>query len=330
MEIKILNRKHNKNEISIERLFSFIFREFEEEVDICTIENPYSHGFLNILKSIVFFRKAVNNNDIVHITGDIHYAAIGLKSKNIIITVHDLGMYRDLSRLRYLAFKTLWITIPFKKAKYIVAISEKTKKEVLDLLPYLDNKVLVIPNCITLDIENETKLKNNVRLEVLIIGTRENKNIKNSIKALKGLDVNINIIGKLDKDQVQLLTKLKINYRNFVNIDELALLQMYRKVDVLLFPSLYEGFGLPILEAQAQNVLVITSNISPMKDVCGEGGVLVDPYSIESIRKAVIGVMQLSKNQKMDYILKGKINLNKYGARNIANQYFELYKKIGL
>lgn len=329
MNIKVLTRKYIKEQISIERLFNFIFSEIiKNDIDIEIIENPHSNGLLNILKAIIFFRNRVDKGDLVHITGDIHFAAIFLKTGNIIITVHDLGLYRNLSLLRSLVFKTLWITLPFKKAKYIVAISEKTKQEILKIMPSISDKIIVIPNCITIDVNKITNLKRNKKPELLIVGTRENKNIGNSIKAIEGLDIHLNILGKLDKEHINLLNKCKVDYTNFVNVDEVSLLRLYQKVDILLFPSFYEGFGLPILEAQAQNVLVITSDISPMNSICGSAGMLVDPYSVDSIKHSLNNLLLLSDGEKLILLNKGKDNLIKYSAEHVSQQYFNLYKRI--
>lgn len=328
MHIKILNRKIVEDQVSIERLFNFIFSKLaKNDIDLEMIENPYNNGLLNILKSMIFFRNRINKNDLVHITGDIHFAAILLKTEKIIITVHDLGLYRNLPLMRSFVFKKLWITLPFKRAKYIVAISEKTKHEILKTIPSVKNKVVVIPNCITIDVNSITSLKNNEKPELLFVGTRDNKNLINSIKAIEGLDLNIRILGKLDKKHTDLLEKCKVSYSNFINVDEIALLELYEKADILLFPSFYEGFGLPILEAQAQNVIVITSDISPMNDVCGYGGILVDPNSVSSIRNSIKDILLFSDHEKLTLLNKGKANLNKYSTEYVAQQYFNLYRR---
>ena len=65
-----------------------------------------------------------------------------------------------------------------------------------------------------------------------------------------------------------------------------------RKADIINFPSLFEGFGMPIIEGQATGRIVITSNLSPMKEVAGNGAILVDPYSVNEIRNAYLSVIQ--------------------------------------
>ncbi|WP_238555014.1 glycosyltransferase [Chryseobacterium sp. P1-3] len=115
---------------------------------------------------------------------------------------------------------------------------------------------------------------------------------------MHNLQVEVFIVGKLEKEYEDLLHSNKIRYKNYFNISDEELKILYQKADVLLFASIYEGFGLPILEAQAQNTLVVTSNILPMNDVAGEGAILVDPNSIDDIKKGLNIALTLSNEEK--------------------------------
>ena len=330
MKVNYLWRKPDANEQSIERLFSFVRAEINNfDIQAKDIKATGRGGVKNLLKDIYYFRNMVGKNEIAHITGDVHFAAIALKTNKIIITVHDLGTYRQFSWYRYLIFYIFWIYLPFKRARYIVAISDKTKKEIIKAMPSIAQKVIVIPNCITIDIEKKTTLKDNLKPKVLIIGTRENKNIERAICALEGLDVELIIVGKLSNEQVNLLNEKKINYENSFNVTEKELIEIYRQSDYLLFPSVYEGFGLPIIEAQAQNLLVITSNVSPMKEICGEdSGIIVDPLSVESIRAGINKALKLSNDDKLALIKSAKINIEKYTPDLSSRNYMKLYEMI--
>lgn len=330
MKVNYLWRKPDNNEQSIERLFGFIRSEIENyDIQAIDIKATGRGGIKNLFKDIYYFSKMVGRDEIVHITGDVHFAAIGLKTNKIIITVHDLAGYKDFSLARKLVFNTFWIYLPFLRAKYIVAISEKTRNEIIERMPLVAHKIIVIPNCLTIKIEPKIELKGNLRPKILIIGTRENKNIERAITALEGIDINLTIVGKLNDIQLRLLNQKHIQYENFVNVSEDLLLEIYQKSDYLLFSSIYEGFGLPILEAQAQNVLVIASNISPMKEICGENsGILVDPFSVESIRAGINKALELSNDEKLILIKNAKINIEKYTPAFNAYEYIKLYEVI--
>ncbi len=329
IEITLLSRKYNSEERSIERLFYFLKKGFlDKNVNVKEVKNPYGGGLLNIFKSILFFGRQIKREEIVHITGQIHFVAALLKTKKIVITVHDLGLYRGLPAWRFFAFKLFWIYIPFRRAKRIIAISEKTKQEIVSIMPSVLHKIEVIPNCVTIPIEDEVFLKKNKLPQVLIIGTRSNKNIERGIKALKGLPVELMIIGALTDSQKLLLEENNISYKNEVQVNEERLLEVYKKVDILLFPSIYEGFGLPIIEAQAQNVMVITSDVSPTRDVAADGAVLVNPENENLIREALLNILSFTDEEKLALLRKGKENVKNYTVETITNHYINVYNKI--
>jgi glycosyltransferase involved in cell wall biosynthesis len=329
MKIIFLNRRYNPKEISIEKLFSHIKKGVSRnENEITEIENPFGSGFLNLFKSICFFRKQVQRDSVVHITGQIHFAAIALKTKKIIITVHDLGLYRHLSAVRLFIFKLLWVYLPFKRAKFIVAISHKTKNEIISIMPSVSHKIIVIPNCLTIEID-DTPTKHFEKLNsILVVGTRSNKNLIRSLKALEGLDVEVLIIGELTSEVREILKNYRIKFNNKTNVSEENLFQYYKESNILLFPSIYEGFGLPILEAQATNTIVVTSNIPPMNEIAGSSSFLVDPYCIESIREGVINALSLTGEERSRIINAGKENIKKYKIDNVSEQYLQLYHNL--
>ena len=93
------------------------------------------------------------------------------------------------------------------------------------------------------------------------------------------------IIGKINSYQIRYLNKNKILFKNYINISERKLIDCYNQARLLLFPSLYEGFGLPIIEAQKMCVPVITSNISPMKNIVNNSAILINPKDIMILKK---------------------------------------------
>ena len=113
--------------------------------------------------------------------------------------------------------------------------------------------------------------------------------------------------------------------RELGRLTDEELVEAYRRCDMVVFASLYEGFGLPILEAQATGRPVITSNFGAMKEAAGDGALLVDPYSVEEIREAVLRV----KNEpglREELIAKGRENAERFRAEAVAARYGELYR----
>lgn len=329
MEIVFINRKLNPMEISIEKLFSIIKNELKiRDIEFKDKENPYSFGLKNIFKGMIYFSRHQEKDKIFHITGDIHWAAILLNPKNTILTVHDIGRYYELSGLRRMFFYFLWILIPIKRLKYITTISQKTKTDIISLIPWAENKIKVIPNPITID-KIEIKKKNTGKTVILIVGTRSNKNVEKSLISISHLNsIKVIVVGKLSEEQEKIVQTSNFDFENRIFVPEEELMELYTSADILLFASLFEGFGLPILEGQASRCIVITSNISPMKEVAGEGAIFVDPLDSKSILFGVETALSLSEDEKNLLLHKGQMNLNNYSVKNVVNQYIEVYKEV--
>ncbi len=133
---------------------------------------------------------------------------------------------------------------------------------------------------------------------ILTVGTLEpRKNLKYSLQAYanlvhqRGCDHQLYLIGGQGwgGDIRQLIKDLKLEGRVSVlgRLSDKELCQWYAHADIFLMPSLYEGFGLPLIEAMSFGVPVITSNISSMPEVAGDGGILVDPLSVDDIKAAI-------------------------------------------
>jgi glycosyltransferase involved in cell wall biosynthesis len=106
-----------------------------------------------------------------------------------------------------------------------------------------------------------------------------------------------------------------------------AVVEAYRRCDFVIFASLYEGFGLPILEAQATGRPVITSNRSSMPEVAGEGALFVDPESVVSIRSAVDSLLH-DEGLRISLIEKGYQNVKRFHPNVIAAKYAAVYERI--
>ena len=121
--------------------------------------------------------------------------------------------------------------------------------------------------------------------------------------------------------------KIKLFSKTILNISENKLIDCYNQANVLLFPSLYEGFGLPIIEAQRMRVPVITSNISPMKDIVNKSALLVNPKDVDDIKKKLKKIF-LNSKLRQNIIKKGYINSFNYDPAPFKKKYFELYENV--
>lgn len=317
--------RSEKMGFSIGKVFRPIEKKMKEQDDVDSIYLPSSnYKPYSLIKNIVFVRQCVRKKkyDIVHITGTEHYLLPFLTSYNTIITVHDLGFYTEQKRsLKLLGKYLLWIK-SLSYAKYVTFISDFSQQEALNLIHL--RKSSVVYNPISSDFQPLPKEFNVKYPRILHIGTKPNKNLSNTIEALKDFPCRLRIIGKLSEAEKEFLQKNHIDYSNAFDLSDREIIQEYQQCDIVNFPSLYEGFGMPILEGQSIGRVVITSDRSPMKDIAKDSAVLVNPTDVNSIRngyKKAIALHEL-------YVERGYKNIKRFSVETIANKYKKIYELI--
>jgi glycosyltransferase involved in cell wall biosynthesis len=125
----------------------------------------------------------------------------------------------------------------------------------------------------------------------------------------------------------RLLESSRVDFENSVNITDAETVEAYGRADLVVFVSLAEGFGMPIIEAQAVGRPVIVSNLSPMKEVAGLGALTVDPFDIEAIRTTIRTVIE-DGQVRHRIIAAGLKNVKRFNAEVVARQYALLYQSI--
>lgn len=325
MNITQYNRKRNFPG-SIEILFESIRKNFSKDLKVkLFVPTKESKGIYNRLHIIL--ESYFQQGDVNHITGDIHFSSYLLNKKNTILTVHDCVSVIMSKGLKKQLIKFFWFTLPAKKVKYITVISEKTKTELLSIINFPKENIFVIPDCISDAFEYKYKKFNKDCPRILQIGTKENKNIIRLAKALNGINCILDIVGKLSKVQENQLKENNIVYENSFNISESDLIMKYFNSDIISFISTYEGFGMPLLEGQTVGRVVLTSNISPMIEVAGDGAYLVDPYNVDEIKEGILNIIK-DDELREKLISKGLENIKQYEPKTIAEEYELIYKKI--
>ncbi len=324
VKVHIFLRKPYKFENhSVEKLFKTIAKDQNQNFKFKFLVCPfYSSGFFNRLFNC--FWAFFNQGEINHIAGDVNFISIFLNKYKTINTFLDCYNLRKFSGLKKIIFKFFWFYLPIIRSKYVTTISDFSKKELGKFIK-IKKKILVISAFLP---DGDYKLKKNKKKnKILIVGTTKNKNIDRILLSIKDIKMKIVIIGRINKDQIKFLYKNKVNFKNYINISEAKLINCYNEARVLLFPSLYEGFGLPIIEAQRMHVPVITSNISPMKDIANNSAALVNPKDIHDIKKKLNKICFNSKYRNL-IIKKGYLNSLDYDPEIFKKKYFDLYEKI--
>ncbi|HMH22009.1 MAG TPA: glycosyltransferase family 1 protein [Puia sp.] len=228
-------------------------------------------------------------------------------SRNQIITIHDLISlrYSNISAHQRFYFKYL---LPFivSRARLIVTVSETSKRDIVHFLKCPEDKIRVIHNgydhthyCRTEEKGDRIDQAYGVRNYLLAVGpTYPHKNFEILIDAYASLDDNIRkehplviaggmktYVSKLKEQVHHAGLDGDIHFLGYVPFE--CMPSLYREAALLVFPSLYEGFGIPLLEAMACGCPVIVSETSSMPEVCGDAAMYVDPTSKEAISKAI-------------------------------------------
>lgn len=270
-----------------------------------------------------------------------------------VLTIHDLIWRRTPETMRKRTWLTESVLMPFnlQKADIILADSLSTAADLETDYPKIAHKIRHVPlgsehmtsKCLSSIKQKdpailETTIDTSEKQYVLFVGTIESrKNLTRLLLAYAQLPVALKkefklvIVGgkgwghvNLEKQISELGLQESVALCGYVS--EIELLDLYKKAYCLAMPSLYEGFGLPILEAQRFGVPVVTSNNSSMPEVAGDGAILVDPYSVNSISN---GLKELLQNNTLRQELSNKAikNVEKYSWEQTAQQTFCFFKE---
>ncbi|HEY8560612.1 MAG TPA: glycosyltransferase family 1 protein [Pyrinomonadaceae bacterium] len=316
--------KQNFAAFSLEKVFEQIAKLLPADVfETSTVKVPFGNSFFDILKNLLFFRKSAA--EIYHVTGQIHYLALVLPPEKTVLTIHDVGFMNHERRLSRLIIKKLFLDLPVRRLRFITTVSENTKKSILENTDCPPEKIRVIENPVQEHYLNAKRKEfNKKRPTILQIGITPNKNIPNLIEALKGIECRLRIIGNLTDDLVSALEAGKIVYENAYGLDDLEMRGEYENADLVTFCSTFEGFGLPVIEAQAMRTPVLTSDISPLREVAGGAAFLADPFDVESIREGVLKIIGDDEFRNR-IVERGVENSKRFEPRAIAARYEKLY-----
>jgi len=295
----------------------------------------------------LLLRKSKKNKiDIFHLTNPMKFSQ---HLENFVVTIHDLCYLKEPNFVKRhsIVFFQKNIQNILNKCRGIISVSEATKKDILDNFSISSEKISVIYEGVSKIFKrqpNKSYLSKKFNLDkeyILYLGEiQPRKNLLRLFQAYSRLPAflrkkhHLVIVGQsrneiIMKELMNQIKKLKIRnqvkFLGYVNTDDLPYL--YSSARVFVYPSLYEGFGLPVLESLTCGTPVITSNVSSLPEVLGQGGLLIDPYSVGEMKLAIEKI--LTENNLRDNLAKkGLEHSRHFTSQNTAQQTLNFYKKI--
>jgi glycosyltransferase involved in cell wall biosynthesis len=207
-------------------------------------------------------------------------------------------------------------------------ISEHTKQEVMRYTGCPEKKIRVVPDPVGEEFRPSFQAFHQILPRILQVGTGANKNLGRVALALTNIPCELHIVGPLRDVDREELERAGIRYRVSCGLTSEQMLQAYQECDLVIFASTYEGFGLPIIEAQAVGRPLVTSDMAPMCDVAGGAATFVDPYDSASIRRGVLKVIEDQAYREM-LVERGLHNAERFNAAMVAAQYAAVYLELG-
>ncbi len=285
---------------------------------------PFYHRF-----AALFHNSCFDNLDVLHLPLP-QFPYVKKPKVPVVVTVHDLiplfmPEYHNWKRNVY--FRTL---LPWylKKVDAVIAVSSCTKSDLLRYYKIPEGKIHVVHD----PLPPVKYVKRKKEDYILYHGTLEpRKNVEGVIKAFsllrsKGFQHRLVISGGKGWKYENILRMIRntegVEFKGYVNGDEKD--ELIGKAQALVWPSFYEGFGLPVLEAMALGTPVVTSNTSSLPEVVGDAGVLVNPYDVQSIADGI----ELSLSSSKSLIRKGLRRAKLFTAERMTERILDVYEGV--
>lgn len=316
-------RKKIAGENSIEELASTLLEgipELELRVFPCD-----SSGIWGMVQNIFFACKY--SGDINHLFSPGECYVLPFMRGKKIVTWHDVKTIQMSPSKIKRFLRKLSVVIPMRWADKLVVISSNTKTELEVFAPSVKHRIVMIYNAYNKKIHYHPKEFNKAYPMVLHIGTAARKNLDRVMRALYDIPCKLWVVGKMTQKQKQLAQALSLDYCNEFDLPYDRILDLYNKADIISFPSMYEGFGMPVIEANAVGRALLTSHAGALKEIVGDSAYVVNPENCEDIEQGFYRLIN-DESLRESFIVKGLDNAKRFSASVMINKYKDLYESV--
>lgn len=328
MAIRQLDEKHRLSFISPRNII-----HHDASIFLGVKQIGYLQGHLWDQISVLRFLKSQGNPLVINFAN-----TLPLFYPNKLVTIHDIIYAKYPLNNIYSKYYRFAHLVMLKHARHIITVSEFSKKEISAHFHIDENKISVVYNAV--DGKFKPQLSHQHKKYILGVSTiAYHKNYFRLLLAFSRLQhkyIQLKIVGGINHKifgmgDLQIIRQVSDNHNveYLGRVDDDKLIELYSNACCFVYPSLYEGFGLPPLEAQACGCPVILSDIPVFREVYGDSAIYVDPYSPEDIAEKI--QMLLDDERLRDILIQnGFENAKKYTWENSAKSFFKVLDKISL
>jgi glycosyltransferase involved in cell wall biosynthesis len=239
----------------------------------------------------------------------------------LVVTVHDLAVFRHPQAFNRWtrAYSPCVVPRVLAAARRVIAVSEFTRRELIELLRVPEEKIRVVPNAVGEEFTNVGEAEDGDY--VLAVGTLEpRKNLERLIEAVRRSDRELRVVGARGWGSVEIGGN-GVRWLGEVNDVELA--RLYRGATCVAYPSLYEGFGIPVLEAMACGAPVVTTRGTAMEEVADGAAVLVDARDPAEIAAGI----ERAATDRDELVARGLERARQFRWDAVANATVQVYRE---
>lgn len=328
LELSKLLKKYYKDEIIFLSPKNIIQHEIANKLDVLTIGTFKGHLWEQI--DLPYFLRQKKSPLLVNFanTAPLFY-------RNKIVTVHDIAYERFPKNFnwKFRLFYKILIPNIIKTSRHIITVSNFSKMEINDLYKARLDNISVVYNAVNNDFK--PKQKDSKEKYILAVSSLSyQKNFHSLIKAFNQLTnkkIKLFLVGSINRNfaNISLLNDIE-NNKNIIfrgRVSDNELISLYSNAICFVTPSLYEGFGIPPLEAQTCGCPVICSNAASLPEVCGDSVVYFNPYDIDDMSKKIEIVINDEKLQK-ELVQKGFENIKRFSWEKSVDKLIKIIENL--